>query len=610
MPGLSNTLWAFLLFSSAATHAQTNIPPGPVFGTWTESGSPYLIQGEITIPADSTLTIQPGVDVVFQGHYKFIVHGYLRALGTETDSILFTAADTTIGWHGIRFTDSLDSSHLSYCNIQYGSAVGSGEDNNGGGLYVFNSNPVIQHCTLSHNFAYGAGGGVYIYSSNPIIADCLFNRDISNQPGGGILCYQSNAEITNSTFVGNGGIYYGGIYCGGGSNPSITNCSFIEPVFGATISCVENSNPLIYRCLFSNLGDVAISCNNSNPSISDCDFNDGWWLGTAIYCAGTSAPAISYCDMRNNSNPYESIIMCSGTSAPQISNCIFSNNEGLFSGAIACLENSHPIIDYCLMTGNYGIFAGAVYCSTSAITTINNCTIAGNTGEIAIGGTGGIRLCNAGNSAITNTLIEGNNGNGGIKIWNPNSISVTYCDLSGNANGNIVGDLPPGLGEITATNLNGDSCDIFFNLFLDPLFIYPFDYHLQSGSPCIDAGDPSSPLDPDSTIADIGTFYFHQTGIPDDRPDRPIPMEFNLYQNYPNPFNETTIIPYCLPQSGQVILSVYNILGQRVATLYNGFQQAGHHESIWQAQDLASGFYIAQLQSRGYIKNIKMLVLK
>jgi len=74
--------------------------------------------------------------------------------------------------------------------------------------------------------------------------------------------------------------------------------------------------------------------------------------------------------------------------------------------------------------------------------------------------------------------------------------------------------VPSGLGEKVQTNYNGDSCDIFFNIFIDPLFEdFPGgNYYLSDSSPCIDAGDILV-FDPDSTITDMGAFWFDQTGI-------------------------------------------------------------------------------------------------
>ncbi|MBN2542505.1 hypothetical protein JXI42_06530, partial [bacterium] len=67
---------------------------------------------------------------------------------------------------------------------------------------------------------------------------------------------------------------------------------------------------------------------------------------------------------------------------------------------------------------------------------------------------------------------------------------------------------PPGVKEIVTTNINGDSCDTFFNLFgYDPL-LDTTTFYLNAGSPCINAGDPSLVWDPDSTIPDIGAHFY------------------------------------------------------------------------------------------------------
>ena len=74
----------FLLFGFAFVSinlADTPVPGGNVSGTWTVTGSPYNVQGNITIQADSTLTIEPGVEVIFQALYSLTVNGLLEAVG-------------------------------------------------------------------------------------------------------------------------------------------------------------------------------------------------------------------------------------------------------------------------------------------------------------------------------------------------------------------------------------------------------------------------------------------------------------------------------------------------------------------------------------------------
>lgn len=75
-----------------------------------------------------------------------------------------------------------------------------------------------------------------------------------------------------------------------------------------------------------------------------------------------------------------------------------------------------------------------------------------------------------------------------------------------------------------------------------------------------------------------------------------VPEEFELSQNYPNPFNPSTVINFAVPEAGYYKLNVYNILGQKVATLINKQLQAGHHSSVFNASGLATGIYIYTLE--------------
>ena len=77
------------------------------------------------------------------------------------------------------------------------------------------------------------------------------------------------------------------------------------------------------------------------------------------------------------------------------------------------------------------------------------------------------------------------------------------------------------------------------------------------------------------------------------------PSEFRLAQNYPNPFNPETRIDYALKVDSKVILRVFNILGQEVATLLNGEMTAGTHNVTFDASKLNSGVYIYKIEARG-----------
>ena len=94
-----------------------------------------------------------------------------------------------------------------------------------------------------------------------------------------------------------------------------------------------------------------------------------------------------------------------------------------------------------------------------------------------------------------------------------------------------------------------------------------------------------------------------------------LPSAFALEQNYPNPFNPSTVIPYALPEGGLVRVKAYNVLGQEVATLVDGYRGAGNHVTVFDARTLASGVYFYKLEAQGengaYFSSIKkMQVLK
>jgi hypothetical protein len=95
----------------------------------------------------------------------------------------------------------------------------------------------------------------------------------------------------------------------------------------------------------------------------------------------------------------------------------------------------------------------------------------------------------------------------------------------------------------------------------------------------------------------------------DDR-QQPLPMEFVLHQNYPNPFNPTTKINYELPITNYVELTIYSILGRRIATLVSQQQKAGHHQVELNALGLASGVYYYRLEAGGFVDVKKMVLLR
>jgi hypothetical protein len=92
------------------------------------------------------------------------------------------------------------------------------------------------------------------------------------------------------------------------------------------------------------------------------------------------------------------------------------------------------------------------------------------------------------------------------------------------------------------------------------------------------------------------------------------PAAFALSQNYPNPFNPSTVISYQLAVNSQVTLKVYNMLGQEVATLVNGPQEAGVYTVSFNTSKgilgLSSGVYVYRLEAGTFISTKKLVLMK
>jgi len=218
---------------------------GPQSGVW-PSGNLYHVIGDISVPNDETLIIEPGVTIKFIDYYSFTISGTLIAIGTETDSIFFTSPYRIPGdWSEIKFENSsIDSSIISFACIEYANY----------GIYCHFSSPTISNNTICYNNEYG----IYSYSSSSTISSNVISNNINH----GITCIWASPTIINNTIINNNSR---GIYC-----------SYIE------------SMPIICNNTISNHTD-GIWCYSSSPTIFNNTINNNYY---GIYCRDESSPTI------------------------------------------------------------------------------------------------------------------------------------------------------------------------------------------------------------------------------------------------------------------------------------------------------------------------------
>ncbi len=568
---------------------------GDVWGTWSPVNNPYEVVGLLRVPPESTLVMEPGVFVNFKVHCKFIIdeNAVLHAVGTEQDSIIFTAENHAIGWRGIRFIHAKDTSQLSYCRLEYGRATGNWPHRGAGAIYCYYCSPTISSNTISNNSTLHEGGGISCDNSSPTIIGNTISGNYADSLGGGIFCHHSNPTVSRNVITSNsaGHSYYdysrgGGIYCYD-SSPTIsdniiTGNSAVD--YGGGIFCGSYSSPIISGNFISN--------------------NTSWYAGGGICCRGGSTPAIRDNTIKGNyASDFGGGISCELSDATISNNTISENVGADFGGGVYC-EDSSPTISGNTITGNSGAYAGGLAITRCSGTIVDN-FISGNWAGSCTDGHGGGLCCYSSDLVISNNVIRGNNSfYGGGLVFMESSPIIDHCLITSNGaeslgaaiycvdasptfvnntiSGNITWEGQAGGIYSQASNLTvlntilwGDSAaaqpfeilldslstlDITYsdiqggwsgqgNIDADPIFAGPYnkDFYLRWHSPCIDAGDPDPQYnDPDGTRNDIGARYFNQdvAGI------------VELY-----PHDTLIVIP---PEGGDIIYDgwVFNFLGR------------------------------------------------
>lgn len=276
--------------------ADTQIPAGNVSGQWSLKNSPYLVNGEITIPNDSSLIIEAGVNVILTGSYQINIQGRIIAAGTENDTISFIAQDVDSAWNGLKFQNTPatnDTSKLIYCKIRDVYVMQSGVIN-GGAISVKGFNKLlIAHCLITQNTITGdlhsAGAGLYIDSCSPLIANNIisYNAAPKSHGGGVAIVTGSNPVFINNIIFKNHATGGAGILIADNSNPVFINNTIVKNQADLAGDVVNHAGAVdIIGChpvfvntiLFANSAAVGSQIHFQNGGQADfyfCDIENG-----------------------------------------------------------------------------------------------------------------------------------------------------------------------------------------------------------------------------------------------------------------------------------------------------------------------------------------------
>jgi hypothetical protein len=609
MPRFLVLALAAAALATSISSAETIIPGGNVSGLWNVAGSPYLIQGNIIIPANETLLIDPGVSVIFQGVYAWTVEGWLEAIGTVTDSILITCQDTTARWYGIYLDHAPDSSRFEYCVIEYAKAWPLPSEGSSG-IYAYHSHPVISHCTLRYNQGkYGgairlvysharitnneifrngredvtaAGGGIMVqYMSFPSIAFNTLQENLSEYGGGGIeVDKNSIAHIYSNFFIGNWVItdsWGGGLEITGGAQPQ--GCVFVDNSCGGRGGGVGGENIQFHK---------NVAYHNSANDVGG-GFYDGY-----------------QCTIDNSilwSNSPDQISVLTPTS--------FSNIQNGWPG-IGNIDSDPLFVapeyyDFRLQWGSPCIDAGDPDQQNN-----DPDGTRGDIGPFYYDQSVPVRILLTPHER--NIVIPASGGSFAYTLWltniDPaNPTFTVWTDVTrpdGSVFGPVVGPIMTQLDSgQTLSRVRSQSVPIGA-----PRGLYSYNAYAVIGTDTsrdsfnffnIGAGNWSLVADGwSNTGEEFGEaqklLITHNSSL--------------ITSLSPNPFNPTTAISFELRAASFASLKVFNTSGQRVATLVDGWREAGVHEVTFDGSKLASGIYLARFEAGEFAAVQKLVLMK
>jgi hypothetical protein len=596
-------LLAFLPFTA---FAQTEVS-GEVSGEWTAEDSPYIVVDSTWVPENEELRIGPGVDVLFGEGLGLDVFGTLTAEGSEEDSVRFLPLEEDVVWRGINFNNPEIENNFDYCAIRNAEIVFAlGErtllqiDNCDLGAVnrvIENQNNELGNCSdalFSKSRLYSTGHlhTVYIRGSRFTANNCEIIGSLDDDENerlaiinffggvcnlenslvyGSILddswyttCHYSNCEFKGIPPYGLLELAYRGI---------LRNCEINMNIYNDISDDFEIINCNITGTLFLSyfngsitgcrLDSGSVTLEDSNIDITDCNFR----LDRIRFRSSTNVD-IYNCNISGLLETRGGQVI--------IERSFLQSEFYLREWAEFQLINNTIILPGESRQDNHTSFDLHVQCGESVPVILNNIIYMTESDEET-------SLFFFGSTAEENNLP-----------------SINYNCFYGYDNllheWNREADLNFELNET--------------NIIDDPLFVSydPLDPHLEWNSPCIDAGDPRSPRDPDRTRADIGAYFFDINEVKP-RGTFDYPSECVLYPAFPNPFNSEFTIQYSLSSKTETSFQLFDVFGRQVVTGNKEINPEGHHMLTIDAKNLSSGNYILRFKagSRLYHQNLILL---
>jgi hypothetical protein len=351
-------IFLFIPLTCSSASASSITVSDQVSGNW--SADTVFVTGNLIVPENEILTIQPGTRIEFESYYRLDVMGCMHALGESGDSILFTIRDTSNfysqtsgrgGWSGIRFLNNSptnDSSIFTFCRFEFSKAAEDSANCYGGAIQLIKFGKVrFSGCLFYHNYSFYSGGAIYLRYADARIENCTFTGNYSGNTstvygyGGAICSMYSSPEVNSNSFYSNSSTGVGGA----------VSFDYSDPVF--------NNNRMMNN--FSALGG-AFGVLRSSPTQTMANNlvanNSSLFFGGGVCCI-RSFPVFSNLTICGNSSAYGGGFYCNDSAVPNMYNSIIYNNSGFGTSVYIWDIFSSPGFYYCNIEGDTSGFEGS-----------------------------------------------------------------------------------------------------------------------------------------------------------------------------------------------------------------------------------------------------------
>ncbi len=633
----------------------------------------YIVTSNILVEQGVRLTIEPGTVIRFASNRYLRVDGELVAIGTPENPIVFTSNLETpapASYQGIKFTDSAVSAkfdsagnYVSGSTIQYAEIAFAGETEmggDGGGIYVEGSAPYIAHNAVHDN---ASGGIVFVGSDAKVEYNHIYNNggigglrlhsfsgvarfnileDNYTSRAGGIYADYCTGIIENNVIRGNyssdndGG---GGMFVSG-SHALIRNNVFFEnrnEYFGGAVSfAYEDASTFEYNTVINNLGGISV--DNSQPTIR---FNN------ILHNHQPGFPYELQQHIPFNGSPSQDLLASNNywgtTEKDSLANWIwdfyddFDLGKVNYDSALAEPVKQAPgfLTDVSInppspvgsevvqfqLTFSRPMDVGVQPVVTFGVADpYKQHRIEGDWAD-SLHWVGQYKVSVMTGDGINYVCVSDAKDENGLDVPKDHWFSFVINAMRASST-EFAAEAKPGYVELkwSAPQLTGL---LGYNMYR---------FQQINDSTFSDTLQINQELITDTTYHDTqvqknNVYFYMYTVVSTDFKEshfsapvsvtaltglekgEALPKHFALGQNYPNPFNPTTVIPYALPHAAHVRLTVYDLLGRKVATLVDKMQQAGRYRIRWDASKVSSGVYFYLIRAGKFSRVRKMILL-